>query len=470
MVGGPGGRWTGPVPPDQWLTQTLDHFNDADTRTWQQRYFLNDTFYKPGGPVFLMIGGEGTAQPTWMVMGQWIKYAEKYRALCLMLEHRYYGKSHPTEDTSTENLAYLSSEQALADLAFFRSHMTQKLHLEKAKWIAFGGSYPGFLAAVFRMKYPHLVDGSVATSAPVHAQLNFQDYIAVVRDSLATTGSSCNSAIGNATAKIESLLQSSQGRAQLKNKFRLCDDIDLSNKNDIANLFANLAGNFENVVQYNKDNRAFEGAIGTNITIDVLCAIMSDTSKGSSMDRYAAVNSLILDTYSQSCQDFKYSNLVQNMRKTAWTSSASEGGRQWTYQTCTEFGYYQSSDLDDQPFGHSFPLSFWVQQCADIFGDKFKQSVIEKGINRTNIDYGGYGMKVTKVVFPNGSIDPWHALGFTKDISPDATAIFIKGTAHCANMYPDTPEDPPQLIMARKQIDKLIGQWLQEVEMNNHFH
>ena len=39
---------------------------------------------------------------------------------------------------------------------------------------------------------------------------------------------------------------------------RLCDDIDAANYNDIANLYANLAGNFENVVQYNRDNRAFE--------------------------------------------------------------------------------------------------------------------------------------------------------------------------------------------------------------------
>jgi len=38
----------------------------------------------------------------------------------------------------------------------------------------------------------------------------------------------------------------------------LCDDIDASNDNDVANLFMNLAGNFENVVQYNRDNRAFE--------------------------------------------------------------------------------------------------------------------------------------------------------------------------------------------------------------------
>jgi len=39
---------------------------------------------------------------------------------------------------------------------------------------------------------------------------------------------------------------------------RLCDDIDPRNTDDLSNLFSNLAGNFENVVQYNKDNREFE--------------------------------------------------------------------------------------------------------------------------------------------------------------------------------------------------------------------
>ncbi len=57
---------------------------------------MNGTFYKPGGPVFLMIGGEGRVDPTWMVMGQWINYAQEHHAMCLQLEHRYYGKSHPT--------------------------------------------------------------------------------------------------------------------------------------------------------------------------------------------------------------------------------------------------------------------------------------------------------------------------------------------------------------------------------------
>lgn len=31
-------------------------------------------------------------------------------------------------------------------------------------------------------------------------------------------------------------------------------------------------------------------------------------------------------------------------------------GRQWLYQTCTEFGFYQTSDSNKQPFGSLFPL------------------------------------------------------------------------------------------------------------------
>ena len=60
---------------EQWYTQQLDHFNPADTRTWQQRYFVNDQYWKKGGPVFIQIGGEGSVNRAWMTEGQWIKYA-----------------------------------------------------------------------------------------------------------------------------------------------------------------------------------------------------------------------------------------------------------------------------------------------------------------------------------------------------------------------------------------------------------
>ena len=66
---------------EQWYTQRLDHFDEANAATWQQRYWINDQFFlksNGNGPVFLMIGGEGEENPIWMTNGAWIKYAQKY--------------------------------------------------------------------------------------------------------------------------------------------------------------------------------------------------------------------------------------------------------------------------------------------------------------------------------------------------------------------------------------------------------
>ena len=58
---------------------------------------MRDSFTSPNGPVFLQLGGEGTANPIWMSNGHWIEMAEKNHALCFLLEHRFYGNSKPTK-------------------------------------------------------------------------------------------------------------------------------------------------------------------------------------------------------------------------------------------------------------------------------------------------------------------------------------------------------------------------------------
>ena len=55
---------------------------------------------------------------------------------------------------------YLTSEQAVADLAQIISHIKDTIAGAKdSPVIVFGGSYPGMLAAWARIKYPHLIDG-----------------------------------------------------------------------------------------------------------------------------------------------------------------------------------------------------------------------------------------------------------------------------------------------------------------------
>ncbi|XP_063240826.1 putative serine protease K12H4.7 [Bacillus rossius redtenbacheri] len=460
MLGSPAVNISGvELPPSEWFEQKLDHFNPTKTTTWKQKYYTNSTFYKVGGPVFLLIGGEGAANATWMVQGSWLDYAAEHNALCFQLEHRFYGDSHPTKDTSVKNLAYLSSEQALADAANFIAGMTEKHKLPRGtKWVAFGGSYPGSLAAWLRLKYPHLVHAAVSTSGPLLALADFGDYFGVVKASLSTTGEGCVEAIQNATRQIDLLLRDMVGLNTMKSLFRLCNDVDPDNANDIANLYVTLADNFAGVVQYNKDNRAFEGAKAANVTIDVVCGVMTDASVGPAVRRYARVSNMLLDAYGEKCFDFSYARMLASMRNTSWGSG---GARQWTYQTCTEFGFFQTSSQKEQVFGDKFPVEFYIQQCSDIFGRRFDAELLSAGIERTNLMYGALSVDVSNVVFVHGSIDPWHALGITRNTS-SAPAIFIEGTAHCANMYPSLPTDPPQLTAARSEIGRLIRQWLDD--------
>jgi hypothetical protein len=106
----------------------------------------------------------------------------------------------------------------------------------------------------------------------------------------------------------------------------LCDTITDVPKNDISNLYENLAGNFAGVVQYNKDNRLFEGAKDANITIDTVCDIMTNGSLGSAVSRYAAVNELLMTTYEQKCMDYKYDNMIKEYQNVSWDSSTAAGG------------------------------------------------------------------------------------------------------------------------------------------------
>ncbi|VVC45214.1 Alpha/Beta hydrolase fold,Peptidase S28 [Cinara cedri] len=449
---------------DKWFVQILDHFNPTDNRTWEQRYQVNQEYYKEGGPVFLMIGGEGPISKRWMVDGSWIEYAQEFNALSFQLEHRYYGSSIPTENITTDNLVYLSSEQALADLARFIINIQSEYEIPSTtKWVAFGGSYAGSLAAWLRLKYPHLVHIAVSSSGPLLAKIDFQEYFKVVENSLSTYKHECVTKIKRANEIINVLLKTHFGTNLVAKKFKLCQPLNKSNKKDVANLFESLADNFADIVQYNKDNRHYYNYERSLVTIETLCDIMLDKSIPDSLDRYAAVNSKMLSIYGLNCLDHVYDNMIEFYQETSWDSDAAESGsRQWIYQTCTEFGFYQTSSQDNHVFGHNFPVEFFIDMCTDIFGKSFNLDLLTRAVDRTNMIYGELNIKEDRTIYVQGSIDPWHALGITKTRTNNTVSIYIDGTAHCANMYPSTPTDPPQLTEARTTIKEYLNEWLIE--------
>ena len=265
-------------------------------------------------------------------------------------------------------------------------------------------------------------------------------------------------AIQNATYLLDGMLADRSQWPGVEKMFHVSPP--LQNEDDVANLAEDLAGNFMGIVQYNRDNTAFEGR-PNNITISDLCSITANASLGAPLKRYAAVNELLLRTSGEDSVDANFSAEVEFMKKESWDAEAVEGGaRQWVYQTCTEFGYYQTTDSARQPFGDLITLSSQLKTCSEVYG--VTAAEVSEHVQSTNKYYGGRDIpkNATNIVFPNGSIDPWHALGVTKSISSGLVAVFIEGTAHCANMYPPSPQDLQSLTAARVTISKSIEHWL----------
>lgn len=431
------------LPPPEWFDQKLDHFNPFTTVLWKQRYFVNSDYHRPGGPVFIHIGGEGAISARYVYNMSFMPLAQKYGALVLALEHRYYGESRPTIDMSTPNLQWLSSQQALADLANFRDAMMKKYQLQReTRWVTIGGSYPGCLSAWARIKYPHLFYAASAVSAPVRAKLNFYEYNEVVANAL---GAECTSVLKDATRKMDALLDTPEGRATLTQKVPTCTP--MLSYEDTQVFFDSVTELINGVVQY---NAARAGAI----TITDMCAVLTEPGKDS-LERLYALLTRLMAAEQQTCLEANIANTIAQLSSTKWEVGGAM--RAWVAQTCAEFGFYQTSDSASNPYStRRLDIQFSLSQCVAAYG----KYPMPPPIDWTNTYYGSDHPDEERIVWSNGSIDPWHALGVTHDLSPTNPAVFIQGTSHCADMATPKPTDPPALTEGRQKVLDTVDKWL----------
>lgn len=458
--------------------QVLDHFDSsvvtAPEPKWSQRYYVDSTFWGGEGfPIFLYIGGEGpqSAPSSRLLM---YTLAQEHNALMIALEHRYYGESQPVENMSNENLVFLTSTQALADLERFLSYIlafepsvadtqsTPALELPAAtansKVVTFGGSYPGNLATWLKLKYPASIEGTVGSSAPVFAEFDFEQYAQVTGFAMGydLIGGSpeCYATIDEATADLEALLLSTTPYGasdeipeQLKPCSTMTEDVDL------ATYEAELFGNFQGTVQYNLQ--------GYTPYVADLCNVITDATDAgaTALEAFAAASALFYPD-SDSCVSSNFTqDYVSLIANTSFSGSDCDlsctSDRQWVYQSCNEFGYFQTTTGADQPFkGFTYVTdeTAGTQVCVQGFG------LEEAGLTYTgpksnalgllaNTEYGARHVEGINVTMPNGNCDPWHALstanstdpfyesGSTQEISPGVAIVEIDGTAHCRDMY-----------------------------------
>lgn len=176
--------------PARFIQVPVDHFhNDSiyephSDETFGLRYWFDASHYKQGGPVIVLQGGEtsGVGRLPFLQKGIVAQLAEATNGLGVILEHRYYGKSIPTSDFSTENLRFLTTDQALADMAYFAQHVVfdglEHLDLTSAKnpYIAYGGSYAGAFVAFLRKLYPDVYWGAISSSGVPEAIYDYWQY------------------------------------------------------------------------------------------------------------------------------------------------------------------------------------------------------------------------------------------------------------------------------------------------------
>ncbi len=445
-----------PLPSAQYFTQKQDHFDGTNTNTWQQAYYVNDTYFTPGGPVLLCMGGEGPPLDGSVVVASVHcsvanNMAKPLGALMLALQHRYYGcqsniTACPVESfNSAADLKFLSSRQALGDMAEFHAFISAKYNLsvDINKWITFGGSYPGMLAAWSRLKFPHLIHASISSSAPVHAKLDMREYNDMVAYaySVDLVGGS-DACVGNITeghAIVGKMFETDEGRAMLAQLF---GDIPSADWLKIPANQATFAG--YGVASFpSQSNDPLCDAPACNI--EKICNIMVNASIGDSLHRLSWLRKV------QGSGGVKNKLMVQAANLPDF----------WGYQCCTEFAFYQTCEVGSKcPFTQGLvTLESSLKYCQSEYG--LSNASVAANVAYSDVYYGADHPAGDRVFWVNGQIDPWGALSVLKP-SDGFPTLMVQGASHHAWTHPFNKDDSIYLTAAREAIFAQVVLWLDD--------
>jgi len=469
--------------------QNLDHFAsgigpDGVTSFSQRYYVCGKELYnwEAGNPVFFYFGNEAEVTAYIEYTGFMWEQADEFNALLVFAEHRYYGESMPYGESEivddTQKLKYLTTEQALADYADLIDN------LQKNAWgysheidmnsyevggepiIGFGGSYGGMLAAWFRMKYPHFVDGVIAGSAPIFGIYGLSpaaDPYAFAKtmtyDASTVVGVDsdlCVSNIQKGWSDIGSMAESSEGRAFLGEVFNLCNTPSNAYEAMLTMDIMDESLSYMAMSSYPYASNYISGAVLGTTTgslpaypVKSACNDYLVESFHSAEDRVAALgkfNAVFWNSDGEnSCLD----------TSTMWDTY---NDYIWDYLYCRSLVMPSGSKGGDDDMLWE---SLWdVDETVEWCNEEYAIEVDTNG--PASRVYGGRSIAkaMSNVVFTNGDMDPWYPGGVLQDESESLVAIMIKDAGHHLDLMFSNSADSQSLKDARAKEVKMMEQWI----------
>uniref|UniRef100_A0A3Q4H0R9 Dipeptidyl-peptidase 7 n=1 Tax=Neolamprologus brichardi TaxID=32507 RepID=A0A3Q4H0R9_NEOBR len=426
---------------EKFFTQTLDHFNfnSMGNGTFNQRYLITDQYWEKGfGPIFFYTGNEGDIWEFALNSGFITELAAQQRALVIFAEHRYYGKSLPFEKDSFNipQISLLTVEQALADYAIMITELKQQLGATDL----FGNqtpdltgaaesNYGGMLSVYMRIKYPNIVAGALAASAPI----------------LSTAGLGDSRQFFQDVASVSFFLSFSPKYRHIQSAFGLCKP--LSSAQDIHQLNGFLRNAFTLMAMLDYPySTHFMGNMPAN-PVKVACETMLRGSDllGNLRDTAAIVYNA---TGILPCFDL-YSLYLECADPTG--CGLGFDSLAWDYQIelC-----YESNNVTDM-----FPPMPFTEEDRRLYCSKRWGVVPRPGW--LNIQFWGDALSTaSNIIFSNGDLDPWANGGVRTSLSDSLIALNISGGAHHLDLRGSNEADPVSVISARKTEADLIALWV----------
>nr|XP_056714506.1 lysosomal Pro-X carboxypeptidase [Euleptes europaea] len=381
--------------------------------------------------------------------------AEELGAILIFAEHRYYGVSLPFGNKSFDDaryLNYLTSEQALADFAVLVQHLKKTIPgAQDTPAIAIGGSYGGMLAAWFRMKYPHVVAGALAASAPIW---QFEDLVScgtfynIVTQDFQKSGNYCSENIRNSWAAIDRLASTAAGTRWLTCAFRLCSP--LTTAQDVANFKGWLTETWVNLAMVDYPYKANFLQPLPAWPIQVVCKYLQQpklSDKALLKNIFQAVN--VYYNYSGNTSCFSLSQ----------TATQSLGMQGWYYQACTEMVMPMCSDgVNDMFEPQKWNFQAYSDECFKAWGVRPRPSWIPTSFGGKNIS------SHSNILFSNGGLDPWSGGGVTQNITDTLVAVVIPEGAHHLDLRSNSPFDPNSVLQARMLEVHFMKLWVKKID------